>query len=74
MVYIRVERKKLVCAAALLVVVVTGISSVATKMIVREGISSRIRLEAIDKNFDNDRCEKVALDTAPTSAPAEQAN
>jgi hypothetical protein len=60
--YINIEKKKLVCAATLLVVLVTAISSIATKMIVLDGVSSRIQRESIDMNFDNDRCEKVALD------------
>lgn len=72
--YIRIERKKLVFVAALLVVVVAGISSIATKIIVREGVSSRIRLMAIDINFDDARCESVALDTARNTASSEQAN
>lgn len=68
--YIKIERKKLVCAAALLFVVATAISSIATSVVVREGIASRIRLEGVDMKFDNARCESVAFDTSRQNAQA----
>ncbi len=69
--YIRIERKKLFAATALLIVVAGGISSFATRALVREGVASRIQLEAIDVNFDNARCERVALATARNNVSVE---
>jgi len=72
--YIKIKRMKLVFVAALLVLAVAVISSVVTNFIVREGISDRIRLMGIDKNFDDARCENVALGTTRDTASANQAN
>lgn len=71
---ISIERKKLFAATALLIVVAGGISSLATREIVREGVASRIQREAIDINFDNARCESVALATARNNIGTELAN
>lgn len=61
--YIKVERKKLFSGAALLIVVVCGLTAIATNALVRERTMSRIILSGVDRNFDSDRCMNIVFDT-----------